>query len=253
MSHPIYVLWATPRTASTAFEWMMRMRGDMACFHEPFGEWWYQGDGALWPRLEPDSPRKPGLTYDSVMERLVTTADELPVFSKDFAHYCVHRWSDEFFDTFEHSFLIRDPAKALTSVWRNWPEFAKEEIAVDVQRRLFDIIAERTGEAPVVIDADDLMEEPHAVVEAYCHGIGIPFIEEALTWEPGERSEVRWYDTEGVWHHNLMNSTGLTRQPRKHSDITKTPDWVQEMYHEFLPHYEYLHSHRLQPTPQGAA
>ena len=41
--NPIYILWATPRSTSTAFEWMMRMRGDMACFHEPFGEAWYQG------------------------------------------------------------------------------------------------------------------------------------------------------------------------------------------------------------------
>jgi adenylylsulfate kinase len=44
--HPIHVLWATPRTTSTAFEWMMRMRGDMACFHEPFGLAWYQGSDA---------------------------------------------------------------------------------------------------------------------------------------------------------------------------------------------------------------
>ncbi len=29
--HDIVVLWATPRSTTTAFEWMMRMRGDMAC------------------------------------------------------------------------------------------------------------------------------------------------------------------------------------------------------------------------------
>jgi hypothetical protein len=46
--NPIYVLWATPRSTSTAFEWMMRMRGDMACFHEPFGEAWYRGDDSIW-------------------------------------------------------------------------------------------------------------------------------------------------------------------------------------------------------------
>ncbi|NND01261.1 MAG: sulfotransferase family protein [Acidimicrobiia bacterium] len=252
MSHPIYVLWATPRTASTAFEWMMRMRGDMACFHEPFGEWWYQGDGALWPRLDADSPRQPGLTYDSVMQKLIATSEELPVFSKEFPHYTAHRWDDEFFDSFEHSFLIRHPAKSLTSIWRNWPVFAKEEVGIDVQRRLFDIIADRTGKTPVVIDADDLLEEPQAIVEAYCEGIGIPYLEEALTWDPGDRDEVRWYDTEGVWHRNLMNSTGLTRQPRRDSDITKTPDWVQEMYQEFMPHYEHMHSYRLQPNLQGA-
>ena len=58
--HKILALWATPRSTSTAFEWMMRMRGDMTCFHEPFGEPWYQGEEPLWPRLKPDSPRTPG-------------------------------------------------------------------------------------------------------------------------------------------------------------------------------------------------
>ena len=41
--HPIIALWAVPRSTSTAFEWMMRQRGDVACLHEPFGEAWYQG------------------------------------------------------------------------------------------------------------------------------------------------------------------------------------------------------------------
>ena len=49
--HKIVVLWAVPRSTSTAFEWMMRQRGDLTCFHEPFGEAWYQGEAPLWPRL----------------------------------------------------------------------------------------------------------------------------------------------------------------------------------------------------------
>ncbi len=47
--HEILVLRATPRSTSTSFEWMMRLRGDMACFHEPFGEAWYDGDDAQRP------------------------------------------------------------------------------------------------------------------------------------------------------------------------------------------------------------
>ena len=50
--HRILALWAVPRSTSTAFEWMMRMRGDMTCFHEPFGEAWYQGEAPLWPRVQ---------------------------------------------------------------------------------------------------------------------------------------------------------------------------------------------------------
>ena len=40
--HPIIAMWAVPRSTSTAFEWMMRQRGDLDCLHEPFGEAWYR-------------------------------------------------------------------------------------------------------------------------------------------------------------------------------------------------------------------
>ena len=63
----IYILWANPRSTSTAFEWMMRQRGDLECFHEPYGEVWYQGDEPLWPRFTADSVRTPGLTYDCLL------------------------------------------------------------------------------------------------------------------------------------------------------------------------------------------
>jgi hypothetical protein len=114
--HKILALWATPRSTSTAFEWMMRMRGDMTCFHEPFGEAWYQGEDARWPRIKPENPRIEGLTTDSVWQTLQQAAAEGPVFSKDFPHYIEHMWSDDFLGHFNHSFLIRDPAKVATSI-----------------------------------------------------------------------------------------------------------------------------------------
>ncbi|MFT5504700.1 MAG: hypothetical protein ACI845_003994 [Gammaproteobacteria bacterium] len=81
----ILVLWATPRSTSSAFEWMMR--GDMNCFHEPFGEPWYKGDDARWPRLETNSPRIKGLTSETVWQELQLAAQTDSVFSKDFPHY----------------------------------------------------------------------------------------------------------------------------------------------------------------------
>ncbi len=89
--NPIYILWATPRSTSTAFEWMMRMRGDMACFHEPFGEAWYQGDDARAPRLTATSPRKQGLNFDTVLQKLQAAALKRPVFSKDMPQFTDHR------------------------------------------------------------------------------------------------------------------------------------------------------------------
>lgn len=252
--NPIYILWATPRSTSTAFEWMMRMRGDMACFHEPFGEAWYQGDDARAPRLTAASPRKPGLNFDTVLQKLQAAALKRPVFSKDMPQFTDHLWRDDFLSQFEHSFLIRDPAKVLASLHRSWVKsgndegFTRNEIGCDEQRRLFDLLSTRFGKTPVVIDSDDLLENPAVMVEKYCDAIGIPFIAEALSWEPGSRGEVLWYDgDDSIWHETLKNSDGLKAQPRKSIEVNQLPEKLQTLYQDFLPHYRHLHSHRLLP------
>jgi hypothetical protein len=252
--NPIYVLWATPRSTSTAFEWMIRMRGDLVCFHEPFGEAWYQGDDARAPRLNADSPRKPGLNFDVVLSRLQAAARSRSVFSKDMPQFTDHLWRDDFLDRFEHSFLIRDPAKVLASLYHSWVKsgnddgFTRNEIGFDEQRALFDRLHDRHQHAPVVIDSDDLLEDPPAMVAKYCDAIGIPFIAEALSWEPGSRSEVLWYDgNDSIWHENLKNSDGLKAQPRKHIDIDDLPPRLQSLYQDFLPHNHPQHAHRLRP------
>lgn len=249
--HKILALWATPRSTSTAFEWMMRMRGDMQCFHEPFGEWWYQGEDARWPRITADSPRTPGLTFDGVWQTLLAAAEKNPVFSKDFPHYIEHAWSDEFLSYFQHSFLIRDPAKVATSMHKHWPDFVIKEMAILEQRELFDRIADQLGHAPPLIDSDDLLEDPYGIVNAWCQALGIDFIPEALSWKPGERDEVSWYDG-GSWHANLRNSDGLKPQPRRYIDITEAPERVQDIYQQVLPHYQHMYEHRLSAVPTDA-
>ncbi len=247
--HPILVLWATPRSTSTAFEWMMRQRGDMTCFHEPFGEWWYEGDGALWPRLKPDSPRRPGVTFETVWQKIRDEAVKGPVFSKDFPHYIENHWTDEFLSHFNHSFLIRDAAKVVTSVQKKWPDVHLKELAFAEQRELFDRIADRDGKAPPVVDSDDLLENPEGIVSAYCDAVGIPFIKKALTWEPGaETSGYSWYDG-GSWHDKLKNSTGLAPQPRGYVDIAHAPDRAKELYELVHEHYEHLYKFRLKAVP----
>ncbi len=243
--HKILVLWATPRSTSTAFEWMMRQRGDMTCFHEPFGEWWYKGDGAPWPRIQPDSPRIEGLTFETVFQNLLRAAQGGPVFSKDFPHYIEHAWTGEFLSHFNHSFLTRDPAKVVTSMFNHWPDFHLKETAIIEQRALFDRLADQAGEPPPLIDSDDLLEKPSGIVEAWCNAVGIPFIPDALRWEPGDREEVSWYDG-GSWHANLRDSDGLKPQPRRYIDISDAPARVQEIYDQVIPHDQYMQQFKLQ-------
>ncbi|MCQ3808289.1 MAG: sulfotransferase family protein [Acidimicrobiia bacterium] len=223
---------------------MMRMRGDMTCFHEPFGEVWYQGESPDWPRLRAESVRTPGLTYESAWARVQAAARIGPVFIKDFPHYLDALWGDSFFDCFTHSFLIRDPAKAITSMYKHWPDFHIAETGFAEQRALFDYLTARHGRPPPVIDSDDLLEDPAAVVEAWCEAVGIPFIAEALHWAPGERKEVSWWDG-GSFHENLRNSRGLESRPRTTIDMSDAPSRVREVHGLMRPHYQHLSAHRI--------
>ena len=243
--HKIVALWAVPRSTSTAFEWMMRQRGDIACLHEPFGEAWYQGETPLWPRLTDQSVCTPGLTLESVWQSMLAQAKEGPVFSKDFPHYIDHMWDDGMLSYFTHSFLIRNPAMTITSMYDKWPDFHEKEVGFAEQRALFERILDKTGTPPPVIDSDDLLENPAKIVEKWCEAVGLPFIESALSWEPGARDEVSWWDG-GSFHANLRNSDGLKPQPRKsYIKIEETPARVQEVYERVMPHYEFMHQHRM--------
>ena len=240
----ILALWAIPRSTSTAFEWMMRQRGDLACYHEPYGEAWYQGEDPLWPRLTEDSLRTPGLTLETVHQGLLEHQSREPVFIKDFAHYIDHIWSAEMLRHFNHSFLIRDPAKTITSMYNKWPDFHEKEVGFAEQRQLFDMLTEMNGAPPPVIDSDDMLEDPHRMVALWCEAVGISFIESALSWEPGARDEVSWWDG-GSFHANLRDSDGLKPQKRKYVELDETPDQVKEVHARVLPHYEHLYQYRI--------
>ncbi len=225
---------------------MMRQRGDLDCLHEPFGEAWYQGDAPLWFFYEPGGVRTPGLTMERVWEDIQARAAKGPVFLKDFPHYINHFSTPEFLAHFTHAFLIRDPIKTITSVYNKWPDFHEGEVGFPEQRALFELIWAINGAPPPVIDSDDLLENPHDMTRAFCDAVDIPFIPEALSWEPGgDPSEHSWWDG-GSFHANLAKSTGLVPQKRKYVELDDTPSRVQQVYRRMKPHYDRLYAHRIQ-------
>mgnify|MGYP000270818154 CR=1 FL=1 len=243
--HPIVALWAVPRSTSTAFEWMMRQRGDLHCLHEPFGEAWYQGERPLWPRWRSGDRTTPGLTLERVRDDILRLAEDGPLFIKDFPHYIVTLDDPDFLSRLTHAFLIRDPALTLTSIHDKWPDFDEREVGFAEQRALFDRLHESSGDAPPVLDSDDLLERPAAAVEAFCARVGIPFVEDALRWEPGASTAAySWWDG-GSFHANLRDSTGLAPQPRRYVELDEAPERVREVYRRVKPHYDRLRAHRV--------
>ena len=67
-----------------------------------------------------------------------------------------------------------------------------------------------------VVDADDLLDNPNGVIEAFCKSVGIEYSDKMLNWESEEDQQyaretfVKWTG----FHEDALNSCGL--KPRTH-------------------------------------
>ena len=237
--HRILALWAVPRSASTAFERMMIERGDHHVVDEPFSAHYYFGEQKVSPRFEAVEPNS---RPDQILTSLVSAAEERPVFVKDMAYHASGVATAELVATFHNAFLIREPLGAVASLAGKWPDFTDEEAGFGALATMIDLV-EQAGQDVVVIDQDDLCRDPSGVVRRYCDRMGIPFLEDALCWEPGMRPEwERWSD----WHESSAASTGF--EPPKPPTNEPLPARVLDVVSRCQPIYEALHERRLRPT-----
>ena len=229
-------LWAVPRSVSTALERVFVERGDFKVFHEPFSATYYYSP-------ERRSDRFAGTAEEYGHEKLLARMleyREKPVYFKDMAYHVSGFMTPEFVSRFTNTFIIRDPAPVIASLYRFWPDFTLEETGYEQQHRLFGLAVEN-GEDPAVVDAADLTADPEGTIRAYCEKLGVPFIPESLSWEPGE---VPGWETWKEWHEEAQESTGIKGQPLE--DDTEVPAGLEGIYERCLPYYEDLHEKRLQ-------
>ena len=236
-------LWAVPRSVSTAFERVFVERGDFKVFHEPFSASYYYSEDRISNRYADEEP-KAEYNYESVLARLFESW-ERRVYFKDMALHAKGVMTPEFVSRFTNTFIIRDPIPVIASLNRFWPDFTLEETGYELQHRLFSLAVEN-GEQPAVVDAADLIRNPEGTVSAYCKKLGVPFIPEALWWEPGE---VAGWEMWGEWHEEAQQSTGIKEQPLE--DDMELPESLEEVYERCIPYYNELHGRRLRPAQGG--
>lgn len=243
VTHPIRVLWAVPRSASTAFERMMIERGDHTVLDEPFSAAYYYG-----PERQSDrfADTLPDSAYDDVCERIEAAAAERPVFVKEQAYQAGPVLGEDLLGRYRNSFLIRDPRWAVASFAHKWPDVTADEVGFDALGEAYDIacdLHEAAGEPPpVVIDTADLRADPPAVVEAWCEAVDLEFDGDALTWSPGMQPQWElWPD----WYRGTAASTGFA--PPADEPPPDLPPRLEAVEAECRPVYERLHQQRLRP------
>ena len=257
------VLWTAPRCVSTAFERAMMELENCKTFHEPYLQSFYFGperQSERYKHLNPDAKK----TYDAIGKMLKKEYDGIElVFSKDMAYY-MHNHFEELIhgglQQFQHTFLIRNPAKSIRSfyvgsiskVQSGWDHFDPDECGFKELFELYKFIVAKKDKNPIVVEADDLLEDPEGIMRAYCEGIGVTFDRNMLEWK--NRCIPEW-NVCGGWHDNVRNSSGFRRKdPEKlkiirnqNAEEERLPDIVVQKLEESIPYYQELFKKRIAP------
>ena len=243
----VFALWSAPRARSTAFFRSMLERGDLLALHEPLEGLTYFGATEI-----------EGRTFESAPSLLAWLRDDtrpVDVFLKETTDPQVRRAvlaDRRFLAEASHAFLIRRPEEIAASLHAvitaiqeqdpDYPDMDIDSIGLDGLLELHTAVARAGGRPPVVIDAADLSARPAATMAAYCAAVGLPFLPQALTWEPGERPEWR---RSARWHAEVAASSGFHADRRRHARTVETSEDLARFAAHHRPSYEHLHRLRL--------
>ena len=231
----VFALWSAARSRSTAFFRSMLERSDLLALHEPLEGLVYIGPVEIASRR-----------FDAAQSLIDWLLDEAPshVFLKETMTPPVAelvRSNRRFLSEVRHAFLIRRPEEIAASFLALEGDLRIHETGVEALHDMYMAVRDAGGR-PTVIDSDELLAAPEATMRAYCDAVGLPFVADALTWQPGVRAE--WERT-ARWHEEASASAGfLPPLTRDRHGLESHPEVVRFAAHH-QPFYERLRGARL--------
>ncbi|MCH8943204.1 MAG: sulfotransferase family protein [Proteobacteria bacterium] len=244
MTTPI-CLWSGPRNISTALMYSFAQRQDVQVVDEPLYGHYLRVTGANHPGGD-EVLKTMNCDGNIVMRELLARQASISpqrLFLKHMAHHLV----DLELDFLQHTcniFLLRDPQEMLPSLNIQLPNAKLADTGLKQQWKLFSDLRS-TGQRPVILDAQELLLDPRAVLQKLCEHIGLDFDARMLHWQAGPKTE------DGVWaphwYQSVHESTGFTRYKRK----SRFPDHLKELLNVCRPWYEKLYEHALRAETEG--
>ena len=131
---------------------------------------------------------------------------------------------------FQFVFLIRNPSASIPSLYRCFlPPLSEKtgehtldptELGYRETRILFDYLypaASRSSQStvpsprPILVDADDLLSDPEAIIRSVCAYLSLPYSSSMLSWSTPEDHEhaLGLFEKYAGYHEDALNSTGL--------------------------------------------
>lgn len=205
-------MWSGPRNISTAMMRSFGSRTDCAVTDEPFYGAFLKQTGIEQP-MAAEVIASMDTEWDSVANtvRGPVPGGKALWYQKHMPHHMVGPVSIADFPDHRHAFLIRDPDAVVASYAAKRVEITADDLGYERQLDYLHHAAQMTGEAPIVLDSADILQEPEAQLKALCRALGIDWDPAMLSWETGPR------DTDGIWASHWYNRVLET-------DTFATPD-----------------------------
>ena len=234
-------MWSGPRNLSTAMMRSFGSRSDTFVSDEPFYGCFLKDSGAGHP-MAGEVIAAMDCDWRSVMASLRAPApDGAPVwYQKHMWHHMSGPVGYRDFDGFTHAFLIREPEQMIASYLRQRESAAFADFGLERQAELFEREADRLGQPPPVVDANDVLGDPAGVLSKLCGALGIAWDPAMLGWSPGRR------ETDGPWaphwYAAVEASTGFGPPE---TDPVALPDDARRLADRCRPYYDRLARHRI--------
>lgn len=232
-------MWSGPRNLSTAMMRSFGARPDTAVSDEPFYGAYLKATGDPQPMAE-EVIADMDFDWHSVAEAMRGhVPGEKPIwYQKHMPHHMEGPVSIADFPDMRHAFLIRDPIRVAASYANKRSAINSDHLGIARQRQYFETIADKTGNAPPVIDSTAILTSPATMLQKLCEALGIAWDPSMLSWEKGPHRE------DGIWgahwYDKVNASTGFGKapgpMPKLEADFLKVAEECREDY-AFLSGY----------------
>jgi len=188
-------MWSGPRNLSTAMMRSFGNRADCAAvLDEPFYAAFLAVSGKEHPMRAEVLASQPQ-DWRAVARACAT--EPVPPgrihYQKHMTHHMLPEFGLDWLDALDHAFLIRAPERVVASYAARREAVTLGDLGFGRQAELFDRVAQRTGVAPPVIDAEAVRADPEGVLRRLCAALGLAFDARMLAWPAGPRA------SDGVW------------------------------------------------------
>ncbi|MDH3671868.1 MAG: HAD family hydrolase [Gammaproteobacteria bacterium] len=235
-------MWSGPRNISTALMRAWENRNDTAVWDEPFYAYYLRATGIDHPGAdeviangEPD--------WRKVVDKVIGAipAGRTIFYQKHMTHHLLPEIDRDWLTRMTNCFLTRDPREVIASYAKVRTTLTVADVGIPQQAEIFEWVRSRTGQTPLVLDARDVLQDPHRMMAGLCAALDVPFTEHMLAWPPGPR------ESDGVWgkywYASVWTSTGFTPyEPKVHT----LPKYLEPLAEACAPHYRTLYECRLE-------